>query len=375
MTPAAHAILALAAALHPVQDAAPKPVDRQEPVTVEIVRPKQQAQPAKPQFVNPQPVPLRGGIDTKATFEPRLPSDDELSRVDVPAELVRLARALDADTYAERSAARKAIVDRRASPNELMALLLRKDLSPEARHVLVSVLTDRIMNAPRGALGIRMEGLGEVGGGVRVSGLVAGMPAERVLKPGDIVLNVNGNDLRDRSDLVRSVQTLPPGTEVKLNVRRAKLDPQGKPVVGADGREQSEDIAVAVRLGSTDDLEERGDPQQPQGMGVMNALTLERAMTANEATQRFTPKPAEVPFPGRDKEKDAAPATLVTVDALRRTLMEAQLAGGDAELVAMFRMRLDKIATQLELSRDPSGREAWQRELEALEIEMRGAFE
>lgn len=359
-----------------MQDAQPRPVDRQEPAAIEIVRPKQDAKPkpqfVNPQFVNPQPIPLRGGIDTKVNFEPRLPSDDELSRVEVPPELVRLARALDAGTYAERAAARTAVIDRKASPNELMALLLRKDLSPEARHVLVAVLEDRIMNAPRGALGIRMEGLGEPGGGVRVSGLVAGMPAERVLQPGDIVLHVNGSDLADRSDLVRAVQSLPPGTEVKMKVRRAKRDPQGKPVVGADGREENEDIAVVVRLGSTDDLE-RGDPQQPQGMGVMNALTLERAVTATEAKRRFTPAPAEVPFPGRAKAADPAP--LVTVESLRRTLMEAQLAGGDAELVAMFRMRLDKIATQLELSRDPAGREAWQRELEALEIEMRGAFE
>lgn len=343
------------------------------PQEIRIVKPPAPVQQVKPQFVNPQPVPLRGGIDTKTTYVPLLPSDEDLARTEVAPELVRLARALDADTYAERASARTAIIERKVSPNELMALLLRKDLSGEARHVLVAVLQDRIMNAPRGALGIRMEGLGEIGGGVRVSGLVAGMPAERLIQVGDVIMNVNGNDLRDRTDLVRSVQTMPPGSEVKLKVRRTRRDAAGKAVVGADGREEAEDLAMSVRLGSTDDLEERGDPAQ-QGMAVMNALTLERAATANEAVRRFTPQPFEVPFPERAKQV-GAPPPIATIDDLRRGLMEAQLAGGDAELVAMFRLRLDKIAAQLELARDPATREAWQKELNALEIEMRGAFE
>ena len=187
----------------------------------------------------PQLVVIDGNQQQVAVPRPqaKLPSDADLAKVDVPAELVRLARALDAEAYADRRAAREAIVARKPQPDELMALLLRTDLGDEARHQLVGLLRDRILYAPRGALGIRMENAAAPEAGVRISGLVPGMPAEKVLKVGDILVRVNDAPLRTTFDLVSAVQSLPPGVEVKVVVRRLRRDALGvqAPAGGAGG--------------------------------------------------------------------------------------------------------------------------------------------
>jgi len=306
-----------------------------------------------------------------------LPSDADLARIDVAPELLRLARTLDQENYAERAAARDAILTRKPSPNELMALLLRRDLGIEARHALVSILRDRILKAPRGALGIRMETLVMGGDGVRITGVVAGMPAADVLQAGDIVTSVNGVTLKDRNDLIRQVQSLEPGDEVAVVVRRAKRDEAGKPIVGADGAEVTQQLDLKLRLGSTDDLVEKGDPVNPL---VFNPMTLERAATAQAAADRFLPRPRMVPIqrglPG------AAPEGPVTIDSLRSLLVEFQLKGGDPDLVRQFRARLDAIERQMDATLSSPNRtdadlarleQAVESTLKGLEAEIREA--
>lgn len=306
-----------------------------------------------------------------------LPTDAELARVDVAPELVRLARTLDVENYAERAAARDAILARKPSPNELMALLLRRDLGIEARHALVGILRDRILKAPRGALGIRMETIGVGGDGVRITGVVAGMPAEDVLEAGDVVTSVNQVALKDRNDLIRQVQSLEPGDEVGLVIRRVKRDEAGKPIVGADGVEVTQQLDVKLRLGSTDDLVEKGDPVNPL---VFNPMTLERAATAQAAAERFLPRPRIVPIqrglPG------STPEGPVTIDSLRTLLVDFQLKGGNPDLVRQFRARLDAIERQMDATLASPNRtdadlarfeKAVESTLKALELEIREA--
>lgn len=322
--------------------------------------------------------------------DPKLPSDDELRKVAVAADLVKLARALDAEHFADREAAREAILARKPSPDEVMALLLREDLGEEARHQLVSVLRDRILYAPRGALGIRMENVPDREGGVRITGLVPGMPAERVLKQGDVIRQVGESAVRNTSDLVNAVQSLAPGVEVKVVVRRGPR-PQILQVQpgGAQAQPAVEEIEVALRLGSTEELNEKGDPAlrpnpaAPGGRFGNNGLggnvvaggfvTFERLALAKLATRRFLPKPAVVPFP----ERSTAPAEArkpVTVDSVRKLLMELQLSGGDADLVRSQRLRLEQISEIMSRVGDPESLQRLQAQLEALEVEVRGAF-
>jgi len=338
--------------------------------------------------------------------EPKLPSDQELAQVRVDPELVRLARELDAQAFAERRAAREAIMARKPAPDELMALLLRKDLGDEARHQLVGILRNRILTAPRGALGIRMENAAERDGGVRVTGLVPGMPAEKVLKPGDIIRQVNDTVLRNTLDLVNAVQSLPPGVEIRVVVKRVRADalaekgpakpPVKPPVKGAAPADPPldappgppadihEEIATSMRLGSTEELQEKGEPLAGgniRGIGGVivggqmvgaGMITFERVATAQAAAKRFLPQATQVVFPGRERaEAERQPAT---VDSVRSLLMGLQLSDGDPELVRILRARLDGIAEQLGRTGDPDMKAKLQRALDTLEEEIRAAM-
>ncbi len=378
--------------------APPAAQQQQKPQLVPGV-PQQKAVPAPKQV--PQPVVIPGQnqgpnpviiIDgNQQVIQPqlpqaKLPTDEELTKVQVPAELVRLARALDADAFAERDAARKSIMERKPTPEELMALLLRTDLGEEARHQLVAILRDRILRAPGGALGIRMENFPDKDGGVRIIALVPGMPAEKVLKVGDVVKRVNDTPLRSTLDLMNAVQSLPPGVDVKLVVRRVRKDAlapvQPAGAAPADPAQLTEDLDLSLRLGSTDELNEKGDPNLPGVGGVGGAVVLgggglllyERQLRAQAAAKRFLSKPDGVDFPSRGASANEKPA--VTVESVRKLLMELQLADGDADLVRVHRMRLDQIAEQIARMGDqqPAERARLQRALEALEVEIRGSF-
>lgn len=326
-------------------------------------RPKIEAKPIAQQ--NQPFIDARGRIIQLGDESEPLPTDADLARVEVPAELVRLARQFDADSYVERASAREQILARKPSPQELMALLLRRDISNDARHGLVSILELRIMQAPRGALGIRMDGPFMRETGVRVTGLVPGMPAERVLKVGDLVYSVDGRQLLDRSDLIRAVQALPPGLEVELAVRRTARDAEGKVVMGDDGRERVDELKIKLRLGSTDDLDDRGDPQ---GGGVVNAMTGARLGQIEEARRRFLPTPTVVDFPEREKPAREP----VNPDSLRKQLAALLLTGADAELVRGIRERLDSLASRLGTAPDQATRAQIEAALEAIATEIRG---
>ncbi|MFM7261419.1 MAG: PDZ domain-containing protein [bacterium] len=310
-----------------------------------------------------------------------LPSDAELAAIDVPAELVRLARALDAEHYSDRSAARTAILARRPSQNELMALLLRRDLGDEARQALIGILRERILKSPRGALGIRMETMLMREEGVRITGVIAGMPAEKVLQVGDLVVEVNGSALRDRNDLIRVVQSLEPGDEVRVKVRRVRRDEAGKVIVDENGAEATETLDVKMRLGSTEDLDAQGDPLNPIAPNplMLNPAVLGREAIADAAAERFLPKPRVVPV--RRAISEPANSAPLTVDSLRQLLVEFQLGGGNPDLVRQFRARIDAIERQVvaiaKTERAPDDRArfeaAVQSMLESIEAEIRGA--
>jgi hypothetical protein len=232
------------------------------------------------------------------------------------------------------------------------------------------------------------------------------MPAEKVLKPGDIIRQVNDTVLRNTLDLVNAVQSLPPGVEIRVVVKRVRADalaekgpakppvkPPAKGGAPADPPRDAppgapadihEEIATSMRLGSTEELQEKGEPLAGgniRGIGgvvvggqVVGAgmITFERVATAQAAAKRFLPQPTPVVFPGRERaEAERQPAT---VDSVRSLLMGLQLSDGDPELVRILRARLDGIAEQLGRTGDPDMKAKLQRALDTLEEEVRAAM-
>ena len=95
-------------------------------------------------------------------------------------------------------------------------------------------------------------------------------------------------------------------------------------------------------------------------------------LLAKLAAQRFLPKPAQVPFPERkDKAETREP---VTIDSVRKLLAELQLSGGDPDLVRSQRLRLEQLSEVMSRVNDPEALRRLQATLEALEVEVRGAF-
>lgn len=80
------------------------------------------------------------------------------------------------------------------------------------------------------------------GDGAEVSGTVAGMPAEGILQPGDLIIGVDGQPIQTAADLVEAIRRHTVGEQVDLSVLR-------------DGQKQ--DVTVGTRGAGT-------EPSRPQ---------------------------------------------------------------------------------------------------------------
>lgn len=157
--------------------------------------------------------------------------------------------------------------EREAASEELMALpmpeaqgpIIRRlelgGLTPEQRHRLVDAASRRLVEQPRGALGISMDMFGNPFGGVRVSAVIPGMPASEVLRPGDVIETINGQPITSSAVLSDLIQRLAPGTPVRLRIHRPVLDDQGRPRRDRAGQPVSKPLEVTMKLGSMEQLE------------------------------------------------------------------------------------------------------------------------
>lgn len=158
-------------------------------------------------------------------------------------------------------------------------------LSPEQRHRLVDAASRRLLEQPRGAIGISMDGLPNAVGGVRVSALVPGMPAVQVLRVGDVIEAINDQPIVTRQTLSEIVQGLKPGTPIRMRVQRPVLDEQGRARRDRDGKPVSQPVDVTLRLGSMDDLDavDRGDRPDRGARGGFRATSEVQLLREAEA--------------------------------------------------------------------------------------------
>ena len=203
---------------------------------------------------------------------------------------------LDDPSYAARQEASARLLDQAFSIEQIQQGLSRRDLSPEQRHRLLAVYSERVLNIPRGALGITMTFARPVVAGqpgeVVINSLLPGLPAERVLQRGDRIGRIDGSPLLSNTDLLRQIQSKRPGDEVVMTVRRIRRDKEGVPVVDEALQPVYEELTVMVALCSAELLDrfERGSQRGP------NIVQQARQRQIADARRNFAGRPRLIEF-------------------------------------------------------------------------------
>lgn len=252
---------------------------------------------------------LPGMVPVPPERMPTLPPDATLRGRAVPEAIRTAIETLDSPSWDEREKATRTLLEARLELDDLYASLADPAIPAERRERLLGITLERIVNSPRGALGVRMDLGREDGVGVRITATIPGMPAERHLEPDDLVVAIEGRAVNDREDLVRTVQGMAPGDEVRVEALRPTRDERGKIRVDGEGRPVTRRIEVTFPLGSTRDLERNGDPGTTL---LSNPVSAERVELARLVRERWSTRPVRLRLPS---DREAA----------------ARLAGGDVE--------------------------------------------
>jgi hypothetical protein len=176
---------------------------------------------------------------------------------DPSVRLARYVRAMDDGLWRVREQATFDLArDRDVTEQRIVNRLRQPELSHEQRLRLLRSIETRLLQLPRGALGIRMKRdivtfqnkAGEDVRGVEIQELLPGMPAEEHLKVGDIIVSIQGERIIESKDVSRLIKQHWPEEEISLEIAR------DEPADAAAAR-RSRILTVQVKLGSTDQLE------------------------------------------------------------------------------------------------------------------------
>jgi len=189
---------------------------------------------------------------------------ERLSTVRVGEAAVRAVAQLDDASFEARQAASRALMDSSIGDDEIWAILDREGLSQEARQRLLEASCRRILERPRGALGIRMGNAAPPRRGVLVQSTVPGLPADGVLRPGDVIHAVDGKAVATSNDLAAVLQARLPGQEIRLEVMRQERDAVGRPLQDPKGQPVQRELELRLPLGDFAQLE-RPVPGEPAG--------------------------------------------------------------------------------------------------------------
>ncbi len=231
----------------------------------------------------------------------------DLERVTVPQATLDLVSQLDAPRWSDRVSAAQTLVEQETNTEQLYRVLIYHDPTPEQRYRLLRVLKSRLLTTPRGALGIRMNSIGP-NGGIDISMLIPGMPAERVLRERDRIMSIDGQHLANRDDLINVVQNRRPGDVLMMLVHRPRHLNDGSLARDESGDVIYDPIEVQLRLGNADDLRDPNNPRARPASPVVNRRTSD----ARFAEANYVPRPLVLPRrdpvpPPPAKETNGAP--------------------------------------------------------------------
>lgn len=293
-----------------------------------------------------------GGMPWEAIPEQNLPDDARLARVVLSDAVRQAVEELESNDWATRERAAAALREGGDIDEQLMAVLQRRTLAAEARHRVLGILCDRLAEAPRGALGIRMAVLPDGRPGVEVNDLLPGMPAEKVLRRGDRILSIDGREVSRMDSLISIVQVERPGQRVTLEIDRPTRDAAGREVRDANNFPVAERMVVEMVLASSEQLDKFDSVQMGGGMmgggrgGAQQARTARlRAAQVQEAIERFGVPAVDVPVAVRVLSSELS----VEEHPELRDLLTArqQVLDGELDVTPAMRMAWMETVTRL----------------------------
>lgn len=201
-----------------------------------------------------------------------IPSPEELRKVnlDEASELVAIIERLGDSSFEVREKATEQLKQAEHDHVHLYAVLEQLDLSAEQRIRLLDVVRDRVLHAPRGAIGISMQRqpMQNRPMEVIVTGLIEGLPAGQVLHVDDRITHIDGERVRSSIELTSEVQARRPGDMVRLTLVRPEHDERGRVKTDDAGDIVGEQMDVEFELGSAELLIDpaTGERQQLQNI-------------------------------------------------------------------------------------------------------------
>lgn len=236
-----------------------------------------------------------------------VPEDQQLKNVQIDPALRALVQQLEDPSFEVREQATRKLVEMAPDKMQLYAMLApSSDLSPEQRYRLLAALREYLLNSPRGAVGISMEPVMQMMGGpieIRVTDLLPGLPAERVLKIDDRITHVDDQPLFANDDLQFRVQCKRPGDKVTLTIKRPRPDANAADA-GRDANRpvHFDTLRVELELGSAELLREFNERRPlPLNQALPVSPTRVESMRiaqARQAEQYLAPRPRTVVVTG-----------------------------------------------------------------------------
>lgn len=244
-----------------------------------------------------------------------------LALLDAPSvSLDTIVDRLDSTRWVDRETAMYEVahVSSGITTKQITDRLQDGGLSLEQIIRLLRAVEIRLLHSPRGAVGIQMAPARrpEAGDmirvdrlGVEIMAVIPNMPAEGLIKPGDLITHIGGAPLRTQEDLARVVQRHWPGDVLPFRVLRAMPNVEGAEV-------ERVEVSFDLTLGSTDVLASSGSGMTIRDPGYSARLTEVKVLQ-----ERFGPVPTRVSSPvvsgGVSSSSQASDEDQVVAGALR----------------------------------------------------------
>ncbi len=253
--------------------------------------------------------------DARARFSDRvreqvaaLVGEEAVKAAQCDPALEEAIRRLGDPSVSVRESATRGLRHSDHSAAEILVCLRDHPYDLEVRIRALTVVVDRVVQAPRGALGVSMQPA-TIGNrpGVTIQELIAGLPAERVLRVGDRLFQIDGIVVTSNEECIAAIQSHDPGELLRIKVARPRRGADGKALLDANGLPLEDELEFAIELGSDDVLDqanrERGSRRATQNFGD------ERRKAVLELIEGWLPQARQLPLRSpREASKERRPA-------------------------------------------------------------------